>query len=579
MHIRSRVVAIALSLLCAESARTQQIDERVLPREIAAEVLSVWNALGTTRVTGPFEVAASREVNGDLAIHRGELTVRGHVTGRIVAINADVRLIRGARVDGEILAVGGQVTGSDVATVGGQIRVYRTRLSVTRDGDRLNGGPGDDSVDSGRWWRRRERWRSGGRFDLRLLSARTYNRVEGLPVFIGPSVRRKTAMGRLTIDAFGVLRSAEGFKWKPENVGHSLRTEWQVGERSGLRVGGKLFDLVEGVEPWQLSDPEVGLASFVLHRDFRDYFNRHGGSVYASFFRGKHLDLNVNYSDQRWSPAATRDPWTLLRNEDGWRDNPQMDAGTLHLLNTTLRYDTRNDPSNPLSGWFVTADYEYGTGVIHAYAPSSPGVRNASIGGQTTYDRLLLDLRRYNRISPNSQLNVRLVAGGWLSGDDLPMQRRFSLGGPGTLGGYDFRRSLGATDVWQCATPPDPVSSISPPRGRPAECERFVMAQAEFRGDLHIDPFGVLDEERDRRRAGWGRGTQWALFADAGRGWLVGTPDDALFYRRGDLPALSTFRTDIGIGLVLDNVGVYASKSLSNGKAPINVFVRLRPRF
>jgi len=575
---RSLLVGLALTQTIATDLGAQQLDERVLPREVADEVLRLWNAPGTLRVTGPYLVEASREVRGDIAVLGGDLTIAGHVSGRIVSINADVRLSSGARVDGDILAVGGQVTGSDVATVGGQIRVYRARMDYTRDGDRLTRGR-DETDDTQRWWRRRERWRSGGWSDLRLVSARTYNRVEGLPVFIGPSVGRKTGVGRLTIDAYGVLRSAEGFKWKPDNVGHSLKGELQLGERGGLRVGGRLFDVVDAVEPWHLSDPEVGLAAVVLHRDFRDYYNRHGGSVYASLYRGKDVDFNLSYSDQRWAARPTRDPWTLFRNEDQWRDNPAMDEGNLHLLNATARYDTRNHPSNPLSGWYLVADYEYGTGVIDRYAATSPGVRDQSLTGETSYDRLFVDLRRYNRISPDAQLNVRVVAGGWLSGDDLPLQRRFSVGGPGTLGGYDFRRTLGPTDVWQCSTPQPTTSSLERPRGRPAQCERFAMVQAEFRGDLHVDPFGVLDEERDRRRAGWGRGTQWVLFADAGRGWLVGVPDQHLFYRSSAFPQLSTFRTDVGVGLVLDNVGVYASKSVSDGRAPINIFVRLQPRF
>ncbi len=115
--------------------------------------------------------------------------------------------------------------------------------------------------------------------------------------------------------------------------------------------------------------------------------------------------------------------------------------------------------------------------------------------------------------------------------------------------------------------------------GSPAHCERFALAQVEFRGDMHLDPFGVLDEERERRRAGWGRGTQWVLFADAGRGWLVGANDGGLSYGKGQFPALSTFRTDVGLGLVLDDVGVYVAKSLSDRSAPVNVFVRLKPRF
>lgn len=570
---------LLVSLLCAGSsvpvAGQQPLDERVLPREVADEVLRLWNAPGTLRVEGPYTVEAAREVSSDIAVLGGELVVSGRVLGRIVAVNASVRLTSGARVDGEILVVGGHVVGSDVATVGGAIRTYRARLDYARDGDRLRRRPGDQ--DAGSWWRRRDRWQNRWWSDLRLVSARTYNRVEGLPVYLGPAVGRDFGWGRVGIDAFGVWRSADGFEWKSENIGHSLKGEVRIGERRGVRLGGRLFDLVEPVESWHLTDTEVGLASVVLHRDFRDYYDRHGGSVHASLFRGSVFDVTVSYSDQRWSDRRTRDPWTLFRNSQPWRPNPVLDAGQFHLVNTTLRYDTRNDEGNPWWGWYILADYEYGTGRITNYGLAAPGTRSETLDGATVYDRLFVDVRRYNRISPDASLNVRLVAGGWLSGDDLPMQRRFSVGGPGTLPGYDFRRTSGSPDVWQCATPA--LQDGAYPIGAPAHCERFAMAQLEFRGDLQLDPFGVLDEERDYRRAGWGRGTQWVVFADAGRGWLVGEGDGGLTYGKGQLPSLSSFRTDVGVGLVLDDVGVYVAKSLSNRSAPINVFVRLRPRF
>lgn len=575
MRHRWMLVGLALAAAITPVRGQQVLDERVLPREVADEVLRLWNAPTTRRIDGPYTVEAGQDVAGDIGVLGGELIVAGHVAGRIVAVNADVHLRGGARVDGEVLVVGGQVTGSDVAAVGGQIRTYRGRLEYARNGDRLASRPDDEQ--EGGWWRRRDRWRNSWRSGLRLVSARTYNRVEGLPVYLGPTVGREFGWGRVGIDAFGVWRSADGFAWKPENIGHSLKGEIRLGTRRGVRLGGRLFDVVEPVEAWHLTAEEVGLASFFLHRDYRDYYDRHGGSVYASLFRGTTVDATVGYSDQRWSDRRTRDPFTLFRNGAPWRDNPVLDDALFHLVNATLRYDTRNDEGNPWWGWYILADYEYGTGRITNYGLTTPGARDETFGGATVYDRLFMDVRRYNRLSPEVSLNVRLAGGGWLSGDDLPLQRRFSIGGPGTLGGYDFRRTAGSPDVWQCSTPS--VAGGSVPMGVPAQCDRFAMAQVEFRGDLQLDPFGVLDEEREYRKAGWGHGTQWVLFADAGRGWLVGPADGGLSYGRSALPPLSSFRTDVGVGLVLDDVGVYVAKSLSNRSMPVNVFVRLRPRF
>jgi outer membrane protein assembly factor BamA len=336
------------------------------------------------------------------------------------------------------------------------------------------------------------------------------------------------------------------------------------------------------VEPWQFTDSEIGLMSFFLHRDFRDYFGRHGASVHGAVFLGSSADLGLAYSDQRWIARSTRDPFTLFRDREGWRPNPRMDEGKFHVVNATFRYDTRNDERDPWSGWHVVADYEYGTGRITAYGPTSPFVRDQTPDGRTVYDRAFVDIRRYNRVSPDAQLNVRLVIGGWLSGDELPLQRRFSVGGLATLPGNDFRRFPPGTDHWTCAG--ERVDAGSPgvpiyPPGAPAQCERMMLAQVEFRGDIRIDPFGVFDEERDRRRFGWGRGAEWVLFADAGRGWLVGPRGGDLQYARDRIPALDTFRTDVGLGLRLDDLGLYMAKSVSETDAPLNFFVRLSPRF
>lgn len=573
MRIRWWWIAACVAAFAARTQGQLPVGERELPREVAEEALRIWNAPATMRVSGPYMVEGSREVMGDLGVSGGVLTIAGHVAGRVVAINATVRLTSGARIDGDMLVVGGTVEGRDLAIVGGQVRTYAQRLDVARAGNRMERPPEDVS---GRWWQRHERWRSRGWSSLRLVSAHTYNRVEGLPILFGPNFGRDLGWGRLSGEAVGIWRTSQGFAWNSDVVGHSIKAELQFGLRRGLRIGAQQSDRVEPVESWQLADEEVGLASVLLHRDFRDYYNEHGGTLYASLFRGSAFEATLGYSDQRWGERPTRDPWTLFRNDDAWRENPATDEGTFHLVHGKLRYDTRNDESHPWSGWYILGDYEYGTGTISRYGTTSPGARTETIDGLTFYDRAFVDVRRYNRIAPDAQLNLRLAAGGWLSGDDLPLPRRFSVGGPGTMPGFDFRRTSGEPDVWQCSTIPGGGGA---PPGTPAQCERYALAQVELRGDMHFDLFGVLDEERDRRRAGWGRGTEWVVFADAGRGWLVGPPDGGLSYGKGSLPPLSTFRTDIGLGLVLDNVGVYVAKSLSNGSEPINVFVRLRPRF
>jgi hypothetical protein len=114
--------------------------------------------------------------------------------------------------------------------------------------------------------------------------------------------------------------------------------------------------------------------------------------------------------------------------------------------------------------------------------------------------------------------------------------------------------------------------------GRPAQCERVALFQAEYRGDLVI---GSPDWDWNDRWYGDLRKADavWVLFVDAGRGWLVGDRVGDLQYPSGAFPGFGTFRTDVGFGLDVGLLGVYVSKAVSLAKEPANVFVRVRHRF
>jgi hypothetical protein len=537
-----------------------------LPRDVAREVVSLFNATTTLRATDRTEIEAGREVEGNVAVLNGPLTVGGHVRGRVLAINSDVILQRGARIDGDLLVVGGEVEGSDGAVIGGELRIYHPALRYTQEGDQLVAQLDQTSVEE-QWWRRLER-RGRRNFNrLEIANAGVYNRVEGLPVRIGPVLYRDQGWGHLRLDATAVLRTESSFSGATPDVGHEVAGEARAGRQFGVSVGGRLYDVVRPVEDWQLSNAEVALASFFFHRDYRDYYGRHGGQLFAALRATEDADLTLSYGDERWRARATRDPFTLAWNEMAWRENPQMDAGRFHLVNVTLRIDTRNDVLNPWAGWYVFADFERGAGRIEVAGPTSADVRPVT-AGPTRYHRGFLDVRRYNRISPSAQLNVRMVLGGWLSGDPLPLQRRLSIDGPGTVPGFDFRSAQGL-EVGTC-------SDGAAPAGRPAQCERVALTQLEYRNDLHVS---VSRGRGATRRTPLRLDGAWVFFADAGRGWLVNAPASPLNIGRHDLPPLSSYRTDIGAGLALEHVGIYVAKALSVPNEQMNLFVRVRHRF
>ena len=409
---------------------------------------------------------------------------------------------------------------------------------------------------------------------ITISSGKTYNRVEGLPVFLGPTYRNRIGRADLSVAALGIIRSANEFHWDAENLGHRLTAEVRIGRRRGYAIGGSTFDEVAKIEPWQLTEPDGGLASFFLKRDYFDWFGRHGGRLYASAFASDYASVTLGYSSERWSSRSEREVFTLFRGDEGWRTNPRINDGLVHLLDLKFKFDTRNRELRPLAGWYLDGEYEYGAGNFDTEGTRiSPDEVDNPVR-RLEYGRAFLDLRRYNRISPRRQLNARLVLGGWLHGDPLPMQRRFSVGGIGTLPGFDFRRTGIGTDVGQCAPESGPLP------GRPAECERVALAQLEYRQELVSELFDIFNRNGIRVRGTTFRVKPSAVvFADAGRGWLVGTRENDLQYSSGSLPGFDTWRTDVGVGLDLGIAGMYVAKAVSEAKEPANFFVRIRGRF
>jgi hypothetical protein len=409
---------------------------------------------------------------------------------------------------------------------------------------------------------------------LIISSGKTYNRIEGLPVHIGPSFHDSAGAAEFNVSVLGIIRSANTFHWDSQNLGHRIMADMRVGRGRGYGLGVSSYDVIAPVESWQLPDPDASLAAFFGHRDFRDYFNRHGAKATATFNMSTRSSLSLDWSDERWSSAQVRSVLTIFGNGKAWRANPMVDAGRFHIGVARAFIDTRNDEINPSTGWLILAEYERGSGQVTTAGVSSPLARPFA-PTELTYGRVLVDLRRYNRLSPTTWINGRLVLGGWMHGDQLPLERRFSVGGIGTIPGYDFRKyQPGTLDVSQCS------DGGAPPPGNPAQCERVALAQLEYRNELHSSFFDFLNSRPIRLRGiGFTVRPTAVAFVDAGRGWLVGPPSGTLQYSSRSFPRFGTFRTDVGLGLDLGILGVYVAKAVSTPKEPANVFLRVHRRF
>lgn len=520
-----------------------------LPRAVAEEVVAFYNRETTIRLSGRTLIPADREVEGDVAVLGGPVELGGRIGGNLVIINGDINLRPGAWIEGRLTVVGGAAKGVEGARIGRGIATYDGILRYRRTDDGiayLGTRPGPRRPSATRL--RLPDWTIG---DSEIyVSARAYNRVEGLPIAIGPRIT--TGGGNpLRFEALLVYRSEAGFDLDEKDIGYEVGARQYLGGHRDVWIEAGLHSVIDPIERWQLTNLENSLSFFLLRSDYRDYYERTGWAVSLGGRLGRALRGALEYIDEDHETVQTRSPWTILFNTgDPFDPNARINDGDLRSLALRLSLDTRNDPDAPGSGWYNQLRLEQALG--GRLAEREPD-----------FTHFFLDLRRYNRVSPGAVLALRFTTGGRAGGSFMPAQREHVIGGIGSLPGYDQRR-------FDCGVRSQVLIGEVAGYG----CQRFALFQAEYRGDLNFD-LHWGDDDRD--------GEITDIFS------VDFEPDLILFYNAGaawntgegfidHLTNSNNWVADVGAGLELGGFGVYLAYPLA-GSGGFNFFARLSGRF
>src|SRR6201999_2439752 len=102
---------LAMSPAAIGAQETGPPGASTLPTDVRRLVVSQWNGANEFRASDRAEIGATSEVRGNVSVLRGPLILAGHVTGTVLMINGDVLLQPTARIDGDLIVVGGDVDG------------------------------------------------------------------------------------------------------------------------------------------------------------------------------------------------------------------------------------------------------------------------------------------------------------------------------------------------------------------------------------------------------------------------------------------------------------------------------------
>ena len=554
--LRQLIIACMLLIAGAELTNAQVTPPaQPLQDTTIARVIALYNREGTTRLSGETRIAAASVIGGDVAILNGPVSMAGRITGDVAVINGDIELLPGAVIEGSLTVIGGDARVDERATVTKGTQSYRAPLRFREENGFISYVEASPEAELSAGYDF-----PFGRTDILVAVRGYYNRVEGLPIEIGP----RATIGDdhpLRLRALMVYRTANGLTADPDRMGYHASAQQSIGGGDRYHIGGSLYREIEPIESWGLSERETSLATFLLHEDKRDHYERRGWSIGAwTRHAGLPYEIGLEFRDERHRSVTPASPLTLFDNDERWRAEPFVAEGDLQSITATFNYDTRNDVTDPADGWLLNTFIEQGIGGSLEFEEAA--ALPATVQRADRFSVARFDMRRYARLTPYSRLAIRVIAAGSIDGGPLPPQRQQTLGGEGSLPAYSlFAFDCGARDN-EIARGDD---TFYPYYG----CDRLAVVQLEYQASF---PMARKLGERLRLGSLLTNSVRWAAFFDAGRTWTEAESRNGRGRGRDD------FSADAGLGVRLGPVGLYWAVPLSGSDHEYNFFVRLGRR-
>jgi hypothetical protein len=242
-----------------------------------------------------------------------------------------------------------------------------------------------------------------------------YQRVDGLFLFFAPSAYSRHTFGTSLKAKFGY-----GFKSEEWSVAGSMSQSLIPSGRLQLLLSG--YSGTAYTDQTGVGDLENTLAAVLFKEDFRDYYRREGFCAKLIYLPHRLLRVAGGFRTEDYTSMENKASWSLASGD--FLPNPSVQEGTLRSAFGELRV---------------------GSAVTHLrvnYETSGDDLA----GGDFEFEQLSAQVRQQTHLGRDKRLDMRIKYGTTLSGW-LPNQRRYLVGGLGTVRGYDYQSLLIAPEL------------------------------------------------------------------------------------------------------------------------------------
>jgi outer membrane protein insertion porin family len=261
------------------------------------------------------------------------------------------------------------------------------------------------------------------------------------------------SMGITRFDPAGFKHTFIGghfsYKFSSEEVGYSFGIEQPIFASPKffkLSIGGAVHDITTSDDLWRLSHFEQSIVALTFHNTFRDYYRRRGGEISGGARFGHANEIVASMRWDRHESLVNETDYSFFRDDHEYRPNPPIDGGDVHALVLAYTFDTRGVDNSTAGDAFRHHRLE---DLYDSNRREAPGIRVAftneiaggGLGGDYEFNRHIINSGTYLTLGNRQFLGARALFG--FSGGTLPVERRFALGGIGSVHGYAFKESVG----------------------------------------------------------------------------------------------------------------------------------------
>ncbi len=358
----------------------------------------------------------------------------------------------------------------------------------------------------------------------------SYQRVDGLSLAIDPSAISRDPYGPAVRGLFSY-----GFRSEEWTLGGVLVQPLLENRRLMVKVTG--HSGTDFQDNTGIGGIENSLAGVFFREDYRDYYHREGITASIVGYPLTTIRLEAGYESSDYRSLETQETWSFADGD--FAANPIVDEGTLRAYFANARIGTRNN--------HILASYETGLN---------------RDGDDFDYSLLNTTYRGRLQMGPSRYADFRVMYATGMSGE-LPSQRRFPVGGLGTVRGYYYQSLL----------TPD-TERVVPSLARGGQ--RMLVANFEYAFSFDTDIMWntqAWDSDWDGFSDSGGFEVDSALFLffDSGMAWESRSADFGL----------DDLKSSAGIGFQLDEGGPRFNivKTLDNGGHDTLFQIRLERMF